>query len=337
MNLCPWRPRALTLRQRLGAASARKERLREPMALFALPGKLPESARAASVALGNFDGVHLGHQAVLDAARAAGGERALAAAVFEPSPRRYFHPEAPPFRLQTPTQRARALTARGAAHVFEICFDAALAKMSDRDFAARVLVNQIGAAHVCVGADFRFGRERMGDADALARLGRELGFGVSAVVPVGADGERYSSSAVRAALAAGDIAKAASILGRPWAVEGVVERGFARGREFGFPTANLALGDYQQPRLGIYAVRVSVAGVLHDGVASVGFNPTLGALPTPVLEAHLFEFDKTLYGETIEVQFAAFLREEAKFDTIEALKEQMVRDAAAARAVLANG
>lgn len=306
------------------------------MTRFALPAPIPTSARGASVALGNFDGVHLGHRAVLEAARAASaGRSSMAVAVFEPNPRRFFHPEAPPFRLQTSAQRARAVGTLGAAHVFEICFDASIAQMSDRDFAAKVLVNQIGAAHVSVGADFRFGRARMGDAESLARLGRELGFGVIAVAPVGAHGARYSSSAVRAALVAGDLANATAILGRPWAVEGAVQRGFARGRNFGFPTANLALGDYLRPRLGIYAVRVSLNGAMHDGVASVGLNPTVGALPAPVLEAHLFDFDRDLYGKTIEVHFIAFLRDEITFDDTEALKARMARDCEDARTALA--
>ncbi len=306
------------------------------MTRFALPAPIPASARGASVALGNFDGVHVGHRAVLEVARAAcAGSNPLAAAVFEPNPRRFFHPEAAPFRLQSPAQRARTLEALGAAHVFEICFDPSLAQMSDRDFAEKVLVNQIGAAHVSVGADFRFGRSRMGDTESLAGLGREFGFGVTAVAPVGAEGERYSSSAVRAALAAGEVAKAAAILGRPWAVEGAVQRGFARGRDFGFRTANLALGDYLRPRFGIYAVRVSLDGAVHDGVASLGINPTLGALAEPVLEAHLFYFDRDLYGQTIEVHFMAFLRDEAKFDDVEALKAQMARDTEHARAALA--
>ncbi|HCK83751.1 MAG TPA: riboflavin biosynthesis protein RibF [Hyphomonadaceae bacterium] len=307
------------------------------MTRFALPAPIPASARGASVALGNFDGVHLGHRAVLEAARtASAAHSSLAVAVFEPIPRRFFHPEATPFRLQSSAQRARTLEALGAAHVFEIRFDAPLAQMSDRDFAEKLLVNQIGAVHVSVGADFRFGRGRMGDVDALAHLGRELGFGVTAVAPVGAHGARYSSSAARAALVAGDLTEATSMLGRPWAVEGAVQRGFARGREFGFPTANLALGDYLRPRLGVYAVRVSLEGATHDGVASVGINPTFGALPAPVLEAHLFDFDQYLYGKTIEVHFIAFLRDEAAFDNVEALKAQMARDCDDARAALAK-
>src|SRR5690606_19384633 len=192
----------------------------------------------------------------------------------------------------------------------EIGFDAAMAQSSDRVFAERVLAGTLGASHVSVGADFRFGKDRSGDAAGLAELGREFGFTVEAVAPVG-KGEKISSTTIRAAVAAGEMKKAASMLGRPWAIEGEVVRGFQRGAGFGFPTANVALGDYARPRLGIYAVRVDLGdGVLLPGVASVGVNPTVGTLPEPVLEAHLFDFSGDLYGRLIEVELIEFLREE---------------------------
>lgn len=299
---------------------------------------IPEDARGAAIALGNFDGVHLGHQAVIASARAEAAARGVAvgAAVFEPHPRRYFQPDAPPFRLQTTRQRARALGAAGVQEIFEVGFDKALAQSTDREFAERVLKDCIGASHVSIGADFRFGRGRMGDAESLKRLGDEFGFSVAAVAPVGGDA-KISSSAIRAAVAAGDMNRAASLLGRPWAIEGEVLRGFARGRDFGFPTANLGLGEYVRPRLGIYAVRVAVdGGVTLPGVASVGVNPTVGALPEPVLEAHLLDFSGDLYGRTIEVEMIAFLRDEARFDDVEALKTQMKRDVVDARLALAR-
>lgn len=295
--------------------------------------EIPDDARGASIALGNFDGVHLGHQAVIAAARDEGAK--LAAAVFSPHPRRYFQPKAAPFQIQNPAQQSRALAALGVSEIFEIGFDADLARMSDEAFAARVLSRQLGAAHVAVGADFRFGHGRMGDAARLKRLGAAHGFGVTAVAPIGAaGGAKFSSTAIRAAIGAGDMGAAAAMLTRPWAVEGVVERGFQRGRGFGFATANLALGDYVRPRLGVYAVRVRLGADWRDGVASVGVNPTVGALPAPLLEAHIFEFDADLYGQTIEVALIALLRDEAHFDTIEALKAQMNEDAKAARAAL---
>lgn len=302
------------------------------MRRFAPHATIPEDARGASVALGNFDGVHLGHRAVIEAARAQG--RRLAAAVFEPHPRQLFQPESRPFRLQTPDQRARALAELGVAELFEIAFDIPLARMGHRDFARRILCDELGARQVSVGQDFRFGRARTGDVVELARLGAELGFGVSAIAPVRNDEGRISSSAIRAAIATGDVVTAAAMLSRPWAIEGVVKRGFARGRGFGFATANIGLGEYVHPRLGIYAVRVRIGTEKLDGVASVGVNPTVGALPAPLLEAHIFNFDRELYGETIEVDLIAFLRDEAKFDDVEALKAQMARDVADARVKL---
>lgn len=297
---------------------------------------VPDDARGAAIALGNFDGVHRGHQAVIASARAVSERRGapLGVAIFEPHPRRFFQPDAPPFRLQSSPQRARALAACGVEEVYEIGFDQSLARSTDREFAQRLIHDCIGAVHVSIGADFRFGSGRMGDAESLRRLGEEFGFTVEAVAPVGG-AEKISSTAVRNAIIGGDMAHAADLLGRPWAIEGEVRRGFARGRDFGFPTANLSLGDYVRPRLGIYAVRVDLDdGVLLPGVASVGVNPTVGTLPAPVLETHLLDFSGDLYGRTIEVELIAFLREEKKFDDVEALKAQMRHDVIEARRAL---
>jgi riboflavin kinase / FMN adenylyltransferase len=294
------------------------------------------AARGAAIALGNFDGVHLGHQGVIAATRAIAQERGVSVgvAVFEPHPRRFLSPNAAPFRLQTSRQRARAFAQLGVNDLFEIGFDAALTQLSDEDFATHVLSQQIGAAHVSVGFNFRFGRGRMGDAASLRRLGDALGFTVSATAPVASDGVRISSTLIREAIATGDMERAASLLGRVWAIEGVVQHGFARGRGFGFATANLALDDYVRPRFGVYAVRVLVDGGRMPGVASVGLNPTVGALPAPLLEAHIFDFDADLYGKSIEVELARFLREEHSFEDVEAMKRQMFEDARAARAAL---
>lgn len=293
---------------------------------------IPDDARGAAIALGNFDGVHRGHQAVIASARGHGAH--LGVALFCPHPRRFFQPDAPPFRLQSDAQRARALAALGVKDLFEIDFDAALARQSDEDFARALLRDRLGVKHVSVGADYRFGRGRMGDAARLRELGAIYGFSVDAVAAVQMEGERYSSTAARAALAAGDMARAAAILSRPWAIEGIVQRGFQRGRGFGFATANVPLGEYARPRLGIYAVRVKFDGVSLPGVASVGVNPTVGALPEPLLEAHVFDFDADLYGKTVEVEMIAFLRDEAHFADVDALKMQMADDAAQARAIL---
>lgn len=298
---------------------------------------IPADARGAAIALGNFDGVHVGHQAVIASARTEAEARgvALGVVVFEPHPRRFFQPDAPPFRLQTPVQRARTLGHLGVSEVFEIAFDAALTQMHGEAFAEEVLKQRIGAVHVSVGDGFRFGRGRSGDAASLKQLGGALGFGVDVAQPVELEGARISSSAIRAAISGGDMQAARTLLGRPWAIEGVVQRGFARGRGFGFATANLDLGAYVRPHLGIYAVRVDIGdGRSMPGVASIGVNPTVGALPEPVLEAHLFDFDDDLYDRSIEVALVAFLRDEARFEDIAALKRQMAQDAQNARAAL---
>lgn len=219
--------------------------------------------------------------------------------------------------------------------MFEVRFDAALSQMGDAEFARKVLCERFGVRHVSVGADYRFGRGRMGDVARLAALGHEFGFSVSAVASVQGDNGRFSSSAVREAIAIGAMDKATAILSRPWAIEGVVQRGFQRGRGFGFATANVPLGEYARPRLGIYAARVNIDGASLPGVASIGVNPTVGALPEPLLEAHVFDFDTELYSKTIEVEMIAFLRDEAHFADVEALKIQMADDAARARAILA--
>lgn len=297
---------------------------------------IPNDARGAAIALGNFDGVHAGHQAVIESARDVAEEEdvALGVAVFEPHPRRFFKPDIAPFRLQTPRQRARALSEMGVEEVFEIGFDAALAASTDREFAERVLRDLIGVTHVSVGADFEFGKGRCGNAASLTKLGEELGFTVDAVEPVGGD-HKVSSSAIRDAIARGDMAEATDLLTRPWAIEGEVLKGFQRGRTLGFPTANVALGDYVRPKLGVYAVRVDVGDdALLPGVASVGVNPTVGALPEPLLEAHLFDFSGDLYGKTIEVELIAFLREETHFDSLGELKRQMTQDVIDARRAL---
>ncbi len=306
------------------------------MAMHGPASTIPADARGASIALGNFDGAHRGHQAVIASARAAGEKigAALGVLVFEPHPRRFFQPDAPPFRLQTSEQRARALAALGVEEVFEIGFDAALARSTDREFAERLLRDCIGARHVSVGADFRFGRNRMGDAESLRQLGVEFGFSVDAVAPVGG-AEKISSTLVRKAIVAGDMKSAAALLGRPWAIEGEVQRGFERGRTLSMPTANVALGDYVRPRLGIYATRVDLGdGVLLPAVSSVGVNPTVGALAEPLLETHLLDFSGDLYGKTIEVELIALLRDEHKFNGLEELKAQMQQDVIEARRAL---
>jgi riboflavin kinase/FMN adenylyltransferase len=305
---------------------------------FSPDDPIPPEARGASIALGNFDGVHLGHQAVLAAAQDEAEARGLApaAAVFEPHPRRLFQPDAPPFRLQSSRQRARALSAAGAQFVFDIRFDRALSQLSDEEFSAQMLAGRLGAGQICVGFDFCYGRGRMGNAERLKAQGKELGFAVAVVdKQVAADGEKISSSSIREAIMDGRMDEAARLLGRPWAIEGEAVRGFGRGRGFGAATANVGLGDYLRPRLGVYAVRADLGdGVLLPGVASVGVNPTVGALTAPVLETHVFDFDAELYGRRIESHFVEFLRPEAHFDDVEVLKAQMRDDISQARRLL---
>lgn len=305
------------------------------MAVYADHRSLPETAKGYSVALGNFDGLHLGHRAVIDAARAAGGK--LGVATFEPPPRAYFRPNDPPFRIFRPTRRNKRLLEIGAEAVFELPFNGQMASMTDETFARDVLVGGLGVSHVAVGFDFRFGRGRMGDAARLSSLGRAMGFGVTVVEEVDSLGQKASSTAIREALIAGEPDKAADILGQLWVADGVVDGGEKRGRTIGFPTANLHLGELIHPKHGVYAVRVRIDGEAdwRDGVANFGRTPTTG-LRDPLLESFIFDFDGDLYGKHIEVALAAFLRPELKFDSVDEMVEQMNRDCDDAKAHLAK-
>ena len=296
---------------------------------------LAEADKGASVALGNFDGVHLGHRRVLaEAARAADGAP-FAAIRFSPHPVRVLRPEVPPFSLMSEGQQARALEALGVERIHEIPFDSDLAALTDEDFARRVLAEGLGAKHVTAGFNIRFGKGRVGDAAALRRHGERFGFGVSIVEPAtDAGGTQFSSSAARQAVRDGDPGRVQAILGRPFAIEGVVREGRKLGRELGFPTANVELGDYVRPKLGIYATRTRLEdGRLVPGVASIGTNPTVGVVE-PRLEVWLFDFDEDLYGQNIETELVAYLRPEAKFDSLDALKAQVMADADQARTIL---
>ncbi|MEM7458688.1 MAG: riboflavin biosynthesis protein RibF [Pseudomonadota bacterium] len=296
---------------------------------------VPEAARGFSVALGNFDGVHAGHRAVIDGAVAAGGK--LGIATFEPPPRQFFRPDDPPFRIYRPARRNARLADLGAQAVFELPFNADMAAMTDETFARDVLKNGLGAAHVTVGFDFRFGRGRMGDAGRLASLGRALGFGVTIIEKIEALGAKASSTAIREALIAGEPEKAAEILGHDWIADGVVEHGEKRGRTIGFPTANLHLGDLIHPRHGVYAVRARVAGeqAWRDGVANFGRTPTTG-IRDPLLETFIFEFEGDIYGQQLEVALVAYLRPELKFDSLDEMVVQMDKDVETAKRHLAG-
>ncbi len=298
---------------------------------------LPPEARGAAVALGEFDGVHLGHRAVIalaaDAAKAKGAP--LGVISFEPHPRRFFQPDTEPFELTTRGQQARALAALGADLLYVIRFDDPLAHMSDEAFAREVLAEGLGAKHVAAGFDITFGRGRTGNPDALGRYGEAFGFSVSIAPKLGDDDSaKYSSTAIREALKAGRPERAAEILGRPFAMEGVVVEGQHLGRALGFPTANVSAGAYVRPKLGSYATRTRLADSrLLPGVANFGENPATGRVEAR-LETHLFDFDEDLYGQTIETELIGFIRPEVDVATLEALTRLIADDAAAARRML---
>jgi riboflavin kinase/FMN adenylyltransferase len=298
---------------------------------------LTSEQKGASVALGAFDGVHRGHRQVI--AQAAKAAQALHAPLgvirFLPHPARVMRPDSEPFLLMSPGQQARALADLGVERLYDIAFDADLSQLSDEEFARDVLAKGLGVRHVSAGFDITFGKGRTGSAQSLRRLGEAYGFGVTIVGAVeDADGGKVSSSAARQAIRDGDVAQATQILGRPFAIAGVVEEGQHLGRQLGFPTANVELGDYIKPRLGTYATRTRLPdGRLMPGVANIGENPTTGRVKAR-LEVWLFDFDEDLYGQVIETELVAFLRPELKFDSVDALVAQVMTDAAQARALL---
>jgi len=306
------------------------------MAVFADYRGLPQSARGASIALGNFDGLHAGHKAVMAAARVAGHGK-FSVATFEPPPRAYFRPGDPPFRIFRPERRNAAILAAGASTVFELPFNGEMAAMTDEGFVRSVLVDGLGASHISVGFDFRFGRGRMGHAQRLSSLGRALGFGVTIVEEVEGRGAKASSTAIRQALMAGEPGLAAEMLGSPWTADGLVESGEQNGRKLGFPTANLQLGELIHPRHGVYAVRARIEGEAdwRAGVANFGRTPTTG-LRDPLLETHIFDFKGDIYGKRLEVQLVAYLRPEKRFDSLDLMVDQMHLDSAQAQEILAT-
>ncbi|HEY2178997.1 MAG TPA: riboflavin biosynthesis protein RibF [Caulobacteraceae bacterium] len=294
---------------------------------------LSPADKGAAVAFGNFDGVHLGHQKVI--AEAATASRRLGAPLgvisFEPHARMHFQPESPPFRLSTAHQLARIVAGLGVDRLYLLPFGVEMANFTDREFAAQVLAAGLGVRHVAVGFDVTFGKDRTGDPESMRRYGEEFGFTVSVADKLAVDGVKMSSTAVREALHEGRPGVARAILGRPFAIEGVVQKGRQLGRKLGFPTANVPLGDYVAPRFGVYATRTRLADGRHlGGVANIGVNPTTGEVD-PRLEVWLFDFDEDIYGETIETELIAFLRPEEKFPSIPVMVEQIWRDAAQAR------
>ena len=297
--------------------------------------------RGAAVAIGNFDGVHLGHRQVIERARAEGARIGAPPGVitFEPHPRQFFAPEAPPFRLMNAEARAHRLEKLGVAVLFELPFGPKLAAMPPEGFARDVLARGLGIAHAVVGTDFRFGSGRAGTAGDLVQLGQSQGFGVTVAELLAPGGEEISSTAIRTALSEGRPRDAARMLGHWHRIEGVVLHGDKRGRDLGFPTANLSIAGLHPPAFGIYAVSVDVLTGPHrgtyGGAASLGIRPTFGG-GAPNLETFLFDFSGDLYGAALSVALVEFLRPEARFDSVAALVAQMQADCARARAVLAG-
>lgn len=293
--------------------------------------------RGASVALGNFDGVHRGHQAVIDAARRP--DLPLGVVTFEPHPREFFQPGQPGFRLMNAQTRRNRLARLGVERLYELPFDATLAGFTAEEFGAAVLGAGLGVGHVVVGADFCFGKGRLGTAETLVDLGQTLGFGVTVLPLLSEASGAISSTAIRSALGAGDLDAAAAMLGHRHRIDGPVLHGAKRGRELGYPTANMDVSGLHLPRLGVYAVKVQVLDGpfkgCHDGVASLGVRPMFG-VNHPNFEVHIFNFAGDLYGAHLSVALVAFLRDEARFDGLDALITQMDADSARARAVLAN-
>ncbi|MEN3375086.1 MAG: riboflavin kinase / adenylyltransferase [Hyphomicrobiales bacterium] len=291
----------------------------------------------AVAAIGNFDGVHRGHRAVIEAAlaRAATIGTAAIAVTFEPHPRNVLRPADPVFRLTGESEKLRLLAATGLSGALVLTFDAAFAAQTAEEFVTRVLVGRLGIRGATIGFDFHFGHQRGGSPTFLAEQGHRYGFSVDTAPPLEDEGRPVSSSSIRAALTEGRVVEAAELLGYPWFASGTVIKGDQRGRTLGFPTANIALDPHCGLKHGIYAVRIGIGGVMRDGVASFGTRPTFdnGA---PLLEVHVFDFTGDLYGTPIDVAFIGWIRPELKFDHVDALVRRMDEDARLARGALAR-
>ena len=295
--------------------------------------------RGASVAIGNFDGVHLGHQSVIELARNAEPNAPLGVMTFEPHPREYFAPDAPPFRLMRGNARAHRLEKLGVRKLYELPFNAALAGLSPEAFAKNVICDGLGLSHIVVGADFCFGKGRSGTPQDLIDFGKEFGFGVTIAPLMERSDNVVSSTAIRTALSEGRPRDAATMLGHWHRIEGEVVGGEQRGRELGFPTANMSIEGLHPPKFGVYAVLVDVLDGPHQGsyrgAASVGTRPMFHG-EVPNIETYLFDFSGDLYGSTLSVGLVDYLRPEMTFDSLNGLISQMDDDCARARKILAN-
>jgi len=309
------------------------------MQVFRHYENLPDQVRGASIAIGNFDGVHLGHRAVIGEAGRIARDQGIPWAVlsFEPHPRSLFTPNIEPFRLTPFRTKVHLIEELGVDNLIVLHFDKAFAALSADDFVMKVLVEGLGARHVVSGYDFVFGNKRAGNCQLLLHKGQDQGFDFTCVSAVD-DGETvYSSTGIREYLKAGNLRAAAQLLGRPFQIDGRVEHGDARGRTIGFPTANLFLGDYLRPAHGVYAIRVGIEEGANitwlDGVANYGSRPTFDKKDT-IFEAHLFDFDGDLYGRQLRITLIDFLRAEKKFDGLDDLKAQIAIDCDKARQIL---
>jgi len=307
--------------------------------VFRTWSEVPPALKGGVIALGNFDGLHLGHQAVIGRALALARSKGAAAAVmtFEPHPRMFFKPDQEPFRLSPFRMKARVIAALGADYLYVQTFDKEFSERTPENFVSEILVGGLGLSHIVVGYDYVFGYQRKGNVEVLRVLAAKYGFEVTAVEKLGEGEERFSSTAIRNLLREGDPREAARMLGRYWEIEGRVEHGDRRGRLLGFPTANVPYRDYLHPKKGVYAIRAGVdhgaETVWHDGVANFGNRPTFDKTDV-LLEAHLFDTNEDLYGKHLRVALVEYIREERKFDGLDALKAQIAADSQTARRML---
>ena len=292
---------------------------------------LDAADKGAVIALGNFDGLHRGHQAVIAEAKsiADGLGTPLGIGLFRPHPFRYFKPDAPPFRLMSPQVRAEIMPSLSVDRLYELPFDESLREMDDTAFVDQVLHQGLGIKHVVVGEDYGFGKNRCGNVESLTRLCKERGIGVTPMKPVGLHAlyGKYGSTEIRKALQQGDVFHAAHMLSRPWIVDGVVQQGQQRGRTINFPTANLEFADLVRPKFGVYCVEVKLPGGDDwiPAIANTGNRPTVGGEDAR-LEVHIFDFDRDIYGQHIQVRFRSFIRPEQKFESFDHLRAQIERD-----------
>ncbi|MEM9810410.1 MAG: bifunctional riboflavin kinase/FAD synthetase [Pseudomonadota bacterium] len=296
---------------------------------------LAEHYRDHVAVMGNFDGVHRGHQALLQETRALAVSlgKPLGAVVFEPHPRRVFQPDAPPFLLSPLNVKADLLKAHGVDTVFALSFQKELYQQSPEAFVRGVLHETLGLAGLATGKDFQFGKGRAGSSETLAAIASDLGITYRAIEPIGEGEDKFSSSQARQALREGDMDKARNVLGYDWFVDGTVGEGRKLARTLGFPTANVALGDVLRPLYGVYAVRADIDGMSYGGVANIGVRPTVDGKEER-LEVHLFDFEGDLYGKTMRTHFLGFIREERPMAGLDALQDQIAKDSTAARKLL---